>query len=97
MGELAYHLNRLAGSEGLDAQGAANFWLSNTQIDLVRAINLLAHTTNLELNGALKVLAGVFGGNPNLDMADALDTAIKFILYPLTSLFPSLTLYPGVA
>ena len=97
MGELAFHLNRLAGSEGLDAQGAANFWLGTTQIDLVRAINLLAHTNNLELNGALKVLAGVFGGNPNLDMADALDTAIKFILYPLLDLFPDLTLYPGVA
>ena len=96
MTELATNLNRLAGTIGLEAQGAANAWAGTENLDLVGALNLLAHTTHLELNGVLRVLAGVFEGDPSLDGWNSLDAAIKFTLYPLTDLFPDLEVYPGV-
>lgn len=96
MSELTYHLNRLAGTTGLAAQGAANAWAGTTQIELVGVLNRLAHTQNLEINGALKVLARVFEGDPTKDGGDALDAAIKFTLYPLSDLFPESSLHPGV-
>lgn len=96
MGELAYELNRLAGTENLDAAGAANAWGETDNLELVGAINHLAHTTNLELNGAIKALAFLFDGDPTLDVFNALDSAVKFTLYPLLLLYPDVDVYPGV-
>ena len=99
MGELAGNLNRLAGSQGLDAQGAANFWAGTSQLDLVGALNLIAGTSHLELNGVIKVLASQHGGNLLLDYNGALDAAesLLLLLFPALDLYPDTTLYPGVA
>lgn len=67
MSELVYELNRLAGTTGLSAQGAANVLAGTTQVDLVGALNTLAGTSNIELNGVLKRIAGLYGGDSSLD------------------------------
>lgn len=69
-------LNRLAGTTGLDAQGAANVWAGTTGRDLVGALNVVAGTVGVELNGVIKLLAATYGGNPALDSGGALGTAI---------------------
>lgn len=65
MGELQAELNRLAGTTGLDAQGAANVYAGTSGFDLVGALNVAAGTAHLELQGVLNALAGTTGLGPN--------------------------------
>lgn len=97
MAEFTAELNRLAGTTDLYAQGAANAWAGTTQMELVGALNQLAGTTGLGLNGVVKRLAVLWDGDPTKDLGDALDTAIKFTLFPAEDIFPELDIYPGVA
>lgn len=94
MSDLPKTLNYLAGTVGLDAQGAANVFAGTTQLDLVKALNVAAGTSNLEFNGAVKALAIVLGGDASLDANAALLDSIANFLYPLLNLYPSLTVYP---
>lgn len=62
--ELQHSLNVLAGTTGLDAQGAANVWCGYAgagKLDLVAALNSKAQTRGLELAGVLNRLAGTSG------------------------------------
>lgn len=61
MAELQQTLNTLAGTTGLDAQGAANVWAGTTGKDLVGALNYRAGRTGLGLLGVLNYLAGTTG------------------------------------
>lgn len=70
--ELQATLNRLAGTTGLDAQGAANVIAGTTSLDLVGALNAKAGTDGLELNGVCKALASQYDGNAGLDAQGAL-------------------------
>lgn len=97
MTELRTTLNYLADTIDLDAQGAANAWAFTEQVDLVGALNIKAGTTGLGLNKVLQVLALMWGGDPTLDSGDALDTAIRFTIFPDNVLFPELDIHPGVA
>lgn len=65
MAELQQTLNTLAGTTGLDAQGAANAWAGTTNLDLVDALNARAGLTPanaLALQGVLNRLAGTQAG-----------------------------------
>ena len=57
-GSLVYELNRLAGTSGLDAAGAASAWAGVTGEDLVGALNLKAGTWGINLDGIANLLAG---------------------------------------
>jgi hypothetical protein len=94
MGELAYELNRLAGTTNLDAQGAANVLADTTQVELVKALNLIAGTVGLEFNGAVKAVSAHFGSDSSLDSNGALIDTILFFLFPELTLYPSATLFP---
>lgn len=76
--ELQAELNRLAGTTGLDAQGAANVWAGTTGLDLVGALNAKAGTSGLGLNGVCSSLATALGGNPSLAAQGALGTISEF-------------------
>ena len=65
MGELVAELNRLAGTTGLEAAGAANEWAGTQGLELVGALNAKAGTSGLELLGVLNVLAGTKGLGAN--------------------------------
>lgn len=54
-------MNRVAGTTGLDAQGAANVWAGTTGLDLLGALNVKNGTTGLGLNLVLNNLAGTSG------------------------------------
>lgn len=56
--DLPAELNRLAGTTGLDAAGAANALAGTDDLELVGALNVAAGTTGRELNGALHALTG---------------------------------------
>lgn len=72
MGELQAELNRLAGTTGLDAQGAANVYAGTTGLDLVGALNAKAgNTERRELAGVLNQLAGTTGLGVNAAAAAA--------------------------
>ncbi len=62
---LQWQLNRLAGTTGMDAQGAANVWAGTTGLDMVGALNYKAGITNRAemkaLLGILNQLAGTTG------------------------------------
>ena len=62
---LQWQLNRLAGTTGMDAQGAANVWAGTTGLDLIGALNHKAGITNRAemkaLLGILNQLAGTTG------------------------------------
>jgi len=67
-GGLVYQLNRLAGTTGLGAAGAANAWAGTTGLELVGALNRktngnhpAASSPQLELNGICNALAGTTG------------------------------------
>lgn len=83
MADLQAELNRLAGTSGLDAQGAANVGAGTSGLDLVGALNRWAGTSGLELNGACRALATVLGGDASKDGpgalagASALDPALS--------------------
>jgi hypothetical protein len=77
-------LNRLAGTTGLDAQGAANVWAGTTGLDLLGALNAKAGTTGLELNGVCRRLATTYAGSPELDYNESLDTATSSSFNPIT-------------
>lgn len=65
MGELQAELNRLAGTTGLEAAGAASMWAQGSiGLELVGALNLKAGTTGLELGEVLRRL-GVDARDPN--------------------------------
>ena len=72
MADLQAELNRLAGTVGLDAAGAANVGAGTDGLELVGALNAWAGTSGLELNGALRALAAVVGGDPSKDGPGAL-------------------------
>lgn len=71
MGELQASLNTLAGTSGLDAQGAANVWAGTTKLDLLGALNAKAGTSGVGLNRVCNLLAGTSG----LDAQGALGSA----------------------
>jgi len=58
-------LNRLAGTTGLAADGAANAWAETEGLSLVGALNAKAGTTGLALAGVLNELAGTTGLAPD--------------------------------
>lgn len=58
---LTYNMNRLAGTDGLAAQGAANVWAGTDGLSLVGALNVKNGTTGLALQGVLNALAGTEG------------------------------------
>jgi len=55
---LAYELNRLAGTTGLDEQGAANAWAGTNGLALQGALNTRAGTWGIALDGVCNLLAG---------------------------------------
>lgn len=64
---LTFHLNRLAGTKTLGAQGAANKWAGTSNLGLVGALNVKAgnHQPNyLGLGGVCNQLAGTVGLSP---------------------------------
>lgn len=65
MAELQQTLNTLAGTTGLDAQGAANVWAGTTGKDLVSALNIKNGTVGKDLQGVLNALAGTTGKGVN--------------------------------
>lgn len=80
MSELTADLNRLADTQNLDAQGAANALAGTTNLDLVAAINHAAGTSNLELNGAVRALALAFGVVTTLDANLALSSVVSTLM-----------------
>lgn len=72
MADLCAELNRLAGTTGLEAAGAANVIAGTTGLEVVGALNVRAGTSGLELNGVCRYLAGVYDGNTELDAQGAL-------------------------
>lgn len=72
MSELAAELNRLAGTTGLYAQGAANVLNGTKGVELVKCMNALAGTSNLAFNGAIKAYAALHGGDSFLEANGAL-------------------------
>ncbi|MCP3856727.1 MAG: hypothetical protein GY698_18630 [Actinomycetia bacterium] len=59
MGDLAYELNRLAGTTGRETAGAANVWAGTTGLELVGALNAKAGTTGLEFDEAMRRALGM--------------------------------------
>jgi hypothetical protein len=59
--ELVASLNRLAGTSGLAAAGAANAFAGTSGMELVGALNAKAGTSGLELNGVCNRIAGTSG------------------------------------
>ena len=57
-GSLVYQLNRLAGTTGLDAQGAANAWAGTTGLAVQGALNVKAGTWGIGLDGVCNLLGG---------------------------------------
>jgi len=53
---LQRELNRLAGTEGLEAAGAANVWAETEGLELVGALNAKAGTDGVELEGVARLL-----------------------------------------
>lgn len=74
MADLVKSLNRLAGTSGLEATGAANRWAGTSGKETVGALNAKAGTSGLELNGVCRRLATANGGNGTLDAQGALDS-----------------------
>ncbi len=60
--EVPAYLNRLAGTTGLDAAGAANAVAGTSGLELVGALNAAAGTTLLEYQAALDALSSGSGG-----------------------------------
>jgi len=58
---LTYNMNRLAGTQNLAAQGAANVWAGTVGLDLKGALNKKAGTSGLDTQGVLNLLAGSTG------------------------------------
>jgi len=58
---LAYELNRLAGTTGLEEQGAANAWAGTTGLALQGALNTKAGTWGIALDGVCNILGGTTG------------------------------------
>lgn len=54
-------LNRLAGTTGLEAQGAAQVWADAPDTDLIGCLNKKNGTEGVELLGVLNSLAGTVG------------------------------------
>lgn len=54
-------LNEVAGTTGLEADGAINAFMGTSGVPLVKALNDLAGTSGVELQGVLNVLAGTSG------------------------------------
>lgn len=67
MGELHAEMNRLAGTTGLDAQGAAQIAANAPGADLIGALNRKNGSTGLDLLAVLNALAGT----SHLDMNKA--------------------------
>lgn len=82
--DLPATLNLLAGTVGLDAQGAANQLADTTNLDLLAALNIAAGTVGLEMNAAVRALALAFGITTTLDYNSALNsitaTDLDFLL-----------------
>lgn len=55
---LTHALNRLAGTTGLEAQGAAQVWASAPGMDLLGCLNKKNGTSGVGLLGVLNSLAG---------------------------------------
>jgi hypothetical protein len=77
--EMQASLNRLAGTSGLDAQGAANAWAGTSGLDLIGALNAKAGTSGLGLNAVANRLAATSG----LEAQRALDQFDGVNLDPL--------------
>jgi hypothetical protein len=60
-GDIAYDLNVLAGTTGLDAKGAANVWVGTSGLGLAGALNKAAGHNGLDVQGAANALAGTTG------------------------------------
>lgn len=69
--ELVASLNRLAGTSGLEAAGAANAFAGTANLELIGALNSKAGTSGKELNAVCSALSGTSG----LDAAAALARA----------------------
>jgi hypothetical protein len=74
--EIVESLNRLAGTSGLEAAGAANVWAGTEGLEVVGALNVKAGVVGLELNGVCQLLAFLLGGEPGLDAAGALSSIV---------------------
>lgn len=72
---ITHALNQLAGTVGLDAQGAANVWAGTKNLDLVGALNFKNVSSGLEYNLVVKRLAATYGGYPLLEAEVALSGA----------------------
>lgn len=68
-GDMAYELNRLAHTTGLELAGAANVWAGTSGLELVGALNSKAGTSGLDLQGACNALAGTTGLGPVLALS----------------------------
>lgn len=55
---LTHALNRVAGTVGLEAQGAAQVWASAPGVELVGCLNKKNGTTGIDLLGVVNALAG---------------------------------------
>lgn len=68
MAEITAELNRLAGTTGLEAAGAANAFAGTTGLDIVGALNMAIGRTSpatwLDLGGVCNLLAGTTGLEP---------------------------------
>lgn len=89
-------LNYLAGTTDLDAQGAANAWAFTDDIELLGVLNIKNNSVGLGLNEVLRELAVMWGGDPTKEGWSALNTAIRFTLFPDEILYPEVDLSPGV-
>lgn len=71
--ELQASLNRLAGTDTLDAQAAANVAAGTTGMDLVGALNVIAGTWGVEFNGVCRLIGVLYGPDSGSDAQGALD------------------------
>lgn len=62
MSEFVDELNRLAGTEGLEAAGAANAFAGTSGLEVVGALNAANGTTGVGLDEVCRQLAGLSGG-----------------------------------
>jgi len=60
-------INRLANTNGLEAQRAANVLAGTTGKELLFALNTIAGTTGKEFNGVLKLISLANGGDGTKD------------------------------
>lgn len=67
MADWVKELNRLAGTSGLEAAGAANALAGTSGLEVVGALNAAAGTAGIEFAGVCRRLAILYGGNPSFD------------------------------